>query len=267
MRISRPNAMRIAAGVAMVLTLASSALGANPNSARRHAALRQPAPAPLPVVPPGPLPPLTMEQEPTSLPQVSYHGGQLTIAAQNSTLGDVLRAVRTQTGAAMEVPGNPNDRVIGHFGPGPARDVLAALLNGSRFNYVLLGSASNPNALERVILTSQSGGSAPPPEPQSPEQAQQPQPGGFGDAEPADEMGTLDPGNREEEPDTDLQAADGQAVQSDDNVQQPGTPPQGVRSPQQLLQELQQRQQQQQQPGQLFQGVAPAPGSPIQQQQ
>jgi hypothetical protein len=34
--------------------------------------------------------------------------------------------------------------------------VLASLLNGSHFNYVLLGSAQNPLALDRVILTSRS---------------------------------------------------------------------------------------------------------------
>ncbi len=78
--------------------------------------------------------------------------GQLTITAQNSTLGDILRAVRNQTGAAVDVPANATERVVGNFGPGPARDVLSSLLNGSHFNYVLLGSATNPDALEHVIL-------------------------------------------------------------------------------------------------------------------
>jgi hypothetical protein len=79
---------------------------------------------------------------PTSAPQVSFHNDQLTIVAHNSTLGDVLRAVRNQTGAAVEIPANATERVVGRFGPGPARDVLAVLLNGSHFNYVMLGSAA-----------------------------------------------------------------------------------------------------------------------------
>ena len=45
-----------------------------------------------------------------------------------------------------------------HLGPGPARDVLAALLNGSHFNYVMLGSAAHPDSVDRLILTSKSGG-------------------------------------------------------------------------------------------------------------
>lgn len=60
--------------------------------------------------------------------------------------------MRNQTGANVDVPANATERVAGNFGPGPARDVLSSLLNGSHFNYVLLGSASNADALERVIL-------------------------------------------------------------------------------------------------------------------
>ena len=57
-------------------------------------------------------------------PQVHYSRGQLTIVAENSTLADILRAVRTQTGADVEVPPNATERVVAHLGPGPARDVL-----------------------------------------------------------------------------------------------------------------------------------------------
>jgi hypothetical protein len=99
---------------------------------------------------------LPPEQMPASPPEVQFHQGQLTIKASNSTLGDILRGVCRETGASEEVTGDATERVIGRFGPGPARDVLASLLNGSHFNYVLLGSAQNPLALDRVILTSRS---------------------------------------------------------------------------------------------------------------
>ena len=91
-------------------------------------------------------------------PQVRYSRGQLTIVAENSTLADILRAVRAQTGAMVEVPPNATERVVTHLGPGPARDVLAALLNGTHFNYVMLGSPAHPDSVERLILTSKSGG-------------------------------------------------------------------------------------------------------------
>ncbi len=95
--------------------------------------------APPPAVIPQPLVPLTLEQMPASPPQVSYEHGELTIVARNSVMGDILRAVRDQTNAILDVPGNANERVVGQMGPGPPRDVLAQLLNGSRFNYVILG--------------------------------------------------------------------------------------------------------------------------------
>jgi hypothetical protein len=45
------------------------------------------------------------------------------------------------------------------MGPGPARDVLAALLNGSRFDYVMTGSPANPAGVEHIILILRGDGS------------------------------------------------------------------------------------------------------------
>src|SRR5437660_3064244 len=111
----------------------------------------------VPPVPAGPLPQLTLDQTPAIPPQVTYQAGQLTIQAQNSTLGDILRAVRAKTGASVDIPSNADERVVGRLGPGPAREVLASLLNGSHFNYVMVGSATDPGAVQQVILTSKSG--------------------------------------------------------------------------------------------------------------
>jgi hypothetical protein len=99
------------------------------------------------------------------LPKVTYLNGQLTITARNSRLGDVLRAVSTQTGAVIEFPADrAEERIFAQTAPGPVRDVLAKLLSGSRFNYVMLGSPSNPNLLQRMILTNsdQPAGTVPP---------------------------------------------------------------------------------------------------------
>jgi hypothetical protein len=218
----------------------------------------QPTPEPVPVPPP---PPPTLEQMPTSAPQVSFHNDQLMIIAHNSTLGDVLRAVRNQTGAAVEVPANATERVVGRFGPGPARDVLAVLLNGSHFNYVMLGSAANPNGVERVILTHKSGGAS--------ENPAQPNPGDqpVAGQPPAMPPGVVPPGQETEEMNDDFaddaaglddQSAD-QNTQADEQQQQPNGQP-VVKSPEQLLQELQR--QQQQQPG-APQGFPTPTGGPL----
>ncbi|MBA3913892.1 MAG: hypothetical protein H0X25_08575 [Acidobacteriales bacterium] len=216
-----------------------------------------------------PAPPPTPEQQPAVAPQVSYSAGQLTIVAQNSTLSDILRAVRQQTGATVDVPSNATERVVAHLGPAPARDVLAALLNGSHFNYVMMGTESNPNALDRVILTQKTGGTSagattqvagatPPGQPVQPTSVQ-PEP--EGEAAPADDFsddGAADQDAQQQpEPQPDPAEQQAQQQQAGGAFGQPGQP--NVRSPEQLLLELQQRQalQQQQQ-----QGGAPTPAAP-----
>jgi hypothetical protein len=105
-------------------------------------------------MPSGPLSQLPMEQIPPTPATVSYEGGLLTISAQNSSLSEILRDVRQLTGASIEIPQGPgaNERVVTHLGPGAPRDVLAGLLNGSSFNYVMLGSSSDPSVVSSVML-------------------------------------------------------------------------------------------------------------------
>jgi hypothetical protein len=253
-------------GFILVVTLALSVANLGyaaqkPLTAKRPVKQVQAAPEPQPAPPPPP----TLEQLPTSAPQVSFHNDQLMIVAHNSTLGDVLRAVRNQTGAAVEIPANATERVVGRFGPGPARDVLAVLLNGSHFNYVMLGSAANPNALDRVILTHKTGGS----ETSSPAQGnavQQP----IASQPPNMPPGVVPPGQETEEMTDEFsddtagiedQPTD-QTTQADDQQQQQPNGQPVVKTPEQLLQELQRQQQQQQQPG-APQGFPVPPGGQL----
>jgi hypothetical protein len=222
-------------------------------------------------------PPPTLAQLPATPPQVSFQGGQLTISAQNSTLGDILKAVRAQTGATIDLPGTAPERVVGQFGPAPARDVLASLLNGSHFNYLLLGSPTDPSALDRVILMAKSGSaveSSPPPPTQQASAYNQnvytrpmtpmPAPGAntvVVEGQDAQDDATDDSADSADDAQADDQTdqtdqTDDQAA-TDDQQQQPqqdGQQP--VKTPEQLLQELQQRQQQLQQQG-VQPGVPP----------
>ncbi|HYX70672.1 MAG TPA: hypothetical protein VE825_16175, partial [Terriglobales bacterium] len=130
--------------------------------------MEPPAPAPAPAPPPTP------GQLPPSPPQVSFRDGLLTVNAQNSTLADILTAVRTQTGATIDLPaGSGSERVFFRQGPAPARDVLAALLKGSSFDYIILGPPERPGDVQRVVLLTKpvgagsttAGGAIPPPAP------------------------------------------------------------------------------------------------------
>jgi len=116
--------------------------------------------APVAEVPPTPpAPPPTLEQSTPTSPRVSFQNGLLTIDATNSTLSQVLRAVQSRTGASIDIPGGAgSERVVAQLGPGLPRDVLNTLLNGSKFDYVILGVTGNPGAVEKVILTPRQSG-------------------------------------------------------------------------------------------------------------
>ena len=214
-----------------------------------------PLPPPLPSGPTGPVQQVPLPEMAPVPPQVSYQNAQLTIVAPNSTLGDILRAVRKQTGAEIEIPVAP-ERVVTHLGPGPAREVVAELLNGSRFNYVLLGSSGNDSTLTKVVLVAKTGSDTASP-PNGPTIAEQQQlgivPGGLSGAQPDPGQDATEAADAQEE-NTD-EAADQAAAEAE---QPPASDQPGAKTPQEMLQEMQQRQlmlQQRQPPGQ-----PPVPG-------
>jgi len=254
------------AGVLLLCLVSVNLANAVSDQAQRKTKKQQPPPPPLPSGPTGPI----QSQVPLDAiapvpPQVNYQSGELTIIAPNSTLGDILRAVRKQTGAEIEIP-EARERVVTHLGPGLPRDVMAELLNGSRFNYVLLGSPQDPGALTRVVLVAKTGSDIPGdnnrPAQQTPSGTNEaanmgqpaPQPPDAPDAEPPEE-------NADDNADQGVEA---------EQPANPGEQP-GVKTPQQMLQEMQQRQlqmqqqmqqQQQQQQQQQPPGQPPIPGQP-----
>ena len=68
----------------------------------------------------------------------------------------------------MKIDGLGSDeRVFGSFGPGPPRDVLADLLDGTAYNLVLLGDLSNGAPRELILSpATHAGAAAPSPAPQ-----------------------------------------------------------------------------------------------------
>jgi hypothetical protein len=210
---------------------------------------QQPLPPPLPSGPRGPVPQIPLDAIAPVAPQVTYQDGQLTIVAPNSTLGDILRGVRKHTSADIEIPPTANERVVTRLGPGPAREVMAELLNGSRFNYILLGSPENANQLVRVVLVAKTSDTP---------------------STDAAEKGATSPaiakagGDVPEDPADD--AADDNPEPAAAEAEQPPAPAEqpGPKTPQQMLQEMQQRQlQMQQNPSQP--GIYPPgrPGAPV----
>ncbi len=88
-----------------------------------------------------------------SRPIVTYTNGRLTVTAWNTSLAEVLRAISAQTGIVIDFSaGNAADHIFVREGPGTTRHVIANLLNGSGFNYVILALPGAPDELTRVVL-------------------------------------------------------------------------------------------------------------------
>ncbi len=85
---------------------------------------------------------------------VTFRDGLLSIDSDRATLSQVLFAIHQRTGAEIAIPaGTEQDQVVVNLGPAPAADVLSRLLNGSKFNFVILSSPKNPGAIDQVILS------------------------------------------------------------------------------------------------------------------
>ena len=198
--------------------------------------VQQPSPqtvAPQPQVPSG------AEQQPPNPPRVSYMGGLLTVAAENATLADILKAVGNVTHATLEGTQPEAERVFGQFGPGAPRQVLNSILSGTRYDFILVGGVDDPGSVERIML--------------SPHGAAPAVRGNAGQMAARQNVPTPNPD------DDDNDVAEQPVIQQQapppvpsEQVQPPGQQQQQVKTPEQLLQELQRlrQQQQQQQPQQ-----------------
>src|SRR5919108_270290 len=107
------------------------------------AAAQTPAPAPMSP---------EVAHEPSSQAVVTYFDGELTIRASNVLLTDILNAVCEKTGAVLDLPSVPNERMFAILGPGRPREVLSSLLSNAQLDYIFAASADDPSALARVMV-------------------------------------------------------------------------------------------------------------------
>ncbi len=85
--------------------------------------------------------------------EVTFQNGLLRIHTERATLAQVLFEVQRQTGAEIAIPaGAEGEEIVVELGPAPAREVLAALLNGSRYNFIFVGNTRGRN-LQKAILS------------------------------------------------------------------------------------------------------------------
>lgn len=94
-------------------------------------------------------------------PEVRYIDGLLTVTAHDSSLNAILHEIATLTG--MKISGGVrDDRVFGTYGPDQPSAVLSTLLDGSGSNMLLVNNTANQP--QELILTTRVGGPTPPSE-------------------------------------------------------------------------------------------------------
>jgi len=100
---------------------------------------------------------LTEEPAAAKPPQVTYKDGQLTIDTENSSLADVMSALRAAMGADINLPASSaSQRIWVRLGPGPARRVLRDLLENTELNFVIQASETDEDGIRSVVLTARS---------------------------------------------------------------------------------------------------------------
>ncbi len=194
---------------------------------------------------------------------VTWNGAVLSVRASGQGLPAILREIARLTG--MKVTGGaPGEPVFGTYGPGPVQAVMASLFDGMNVNMLLVNDS--PTKPKELILTARTGGATPPaptqdvsvdssPLDSNPTDANlaQPRPGRHtspnsfqgapasgdgqqGAAVPAAGLAPASPGT-----DGSSSPAPSTTPTTDAN----GTPqsPNGVRTPEQIFEELRKRQQ------------------------
>lgn len=208
-----------------------------------------PAESALPATVPTAAPPVTPAQSPAQHAKITYTDNMIAVTASNSSLNQILRDISRLTGIKI-TGGVADERVFGAYGPSSPSQVLAALLDGTGSNMLIVQSAGD--APTELILTPRQGGPTPPnPNAQS-----------FNDSDESSEEAPPNPVARPirhqppspyaprptPSPDGSSQTGETPAQTSvGEGTSQPSSP-NGPRTPQQIYDELQRLRQQQSKP-------------------
>lgn len=101
----------------------------------------------------------TSAPQPTHRAHVDYTAGKLVVTAENSSLNLILRDISRLTGMTV-TGGVVEERVFGTYGPGDISSILAQLLNGTGSNMLVIENALQ--SPKELVLTPRQGGPTPP---------------------------------------------------------------------------------------------------------
>ena len=114
-----------------------------------------------PVAPP---PPLRPAEQPPNPATIEFSNGVLSVHAQNSSLVNILVQIQHQTGLVID--GLSHDqRMYGQYGPGSVSATLTALLDGSGYDFIIVGGGAGGTAPKLILSTPASTAAAAAPAP------------------------------------------------------------------------------------------------------
>ena len=190
--------------------------------------------------------PLTPAQSPARRAEVTYTDNLLKVSAGNSSLNQILREISRLTGIKI-TGGVADERVFGEYGPAAPAQILATLLDGTGSNMLLVHSSGA--APQELVLTPRLGGPTPP----------NPNAHSFDESSDSDDSPVAQPtppqippqapprglpfGTRMSIPDQDNSNTPSSQPAATDPAEQQS--PSGVKTPQQIYDQLQRMRQQQ----------------------
>lgn len=114
------------------------------------------------VAPVAPPPPLRPAEQPPNPATIDFNNGLLSVRAQNSSLVNILVQIQHRTGLVID--GLSHDqRIYGQYGPGSISTTLTALLDGSGYDFIIVGGGSGGAAPKLILSTPASNGAVTPP--------------------------------------------------------------------------------------------------------
>jgi hypothetical protein len=147
-RLSPTRILHLAGALSLCMPLAAQSPTVKPS-----AAIPATQPTAMPPGPPAPSLPAQHRAE------VTFNNGMLTVKADNSSLNQILYDIARQTG--MKINGGVVDeRVFGHYGPSRPGVILGTLLDGTGSNMLLVSTQGHDPT--ELILTPRHGGPTPP---------------------------------------------------------------------------------------------------------
>ena len=91
--------------------------------------------------------------------EVKLQDDKLRLVSNKASLADVLNELHAQLNADIPIPAGAEQELVAVvLGPGTQREVISKLLEGSRYNFIIVGTDQDANKVERVILSPKTPG-------------------------------------------------------------------------------------------------------------